>query len=318
MPRIEELQAVPLLVLFGGILSILSACHFMEKLAFSLGYYYGAIGVVGAYNVTPSNGLLTLISQSQTIIVAMYATYLMLPFSVVVFTIGALWLFSKSHMRLTAMALVLSSLVLVLITAFMEYTINFNGYVIFIVSYAGGAIPLAIGAYTFAEIGRKSGAVRSVRPISIDPQTPYTNIAILSKRLFSRLGGDLKILDMHFDATGLENLSRLLGGNLERYKSISVLARRDRLGGDFLRRYGDFKNELGNKGIVLELKAMSDEDAISQHERMLIDNNTSYKIPPLNIINRKSEHIVSINHREAEARFDALWLNSTKLENLKW
>jgi hypothetical protein len=318
MPKIEDLPAVPLLALFGGILSILSACHFMEKLAFSLGDYYGVFGVVSTYNVTPSNAIMSLISQSQTIIVALYTTYLMLPIAVVVFTIGALWLFSKSHMKLTAMTLSLASLALILITAFMEYTINYNSYAIYLVSYAGGVISLAAGAYTFASIGKRSAGIRPVRQISIDPQTPYTNIMILSKRLFSKLGGDLKILDMHFDATGLENLSRLLGGNLGRYRSISVLARRDRLGGDFLRQYSDFKNELGNKGIVFELKALSDEDAISQHERMLIDSNTAYKIPPLNIINKKSEHIVSINHKEALTRFDSLWLNSTKLENLRW
>jgi hypothetical protein len=318
MHRFEDLQVVPLLALLGGILSVLSACHFMEKLAFSLGDYYGAFGVVSAYNVTPSNTLLALISQSQTIIVALYATYLMLPIAVVIFAIGALWLFSKSRMRLTAMTLTLAALAMVLITAFMEDTVNFNSYLIYLVSYIGGAIPLVVGAYVFAESGKKTGGVRPVRQISIDPQTPYTNIMILSKRLFSKLGGELKILDMHFDATGLENLSRLLNGNLDRYKSISVLARRDRLGGDFLRQYNDFKNELANKSIVFELKALSDEDAISQHERMLMDSDTAYKIPPLNIINKKSEHIVSINHKEAETRFDLLWLKSTKLENLRW
>ena len=309
---------MPLLALFGGILSIMSACHLMEKLAFSLGDYYGAFGVVSAYNVTPSNAVVSLISQSQAIIVALYATYIMLPLAIVVFTIGALWLFSKSHVKLTAMALSLSALILLMITAFIEYSINFNGYAIFILSYAGGAIALGAGAYTFMGMDRKASGIRSVRAISIDPQTPYTNIMILSKRLFSKLNGDIKILDMHFDATGLENLSRLIGGNIDRYKSISVLARKDRLGGDFLRQYGDFKNELGNKGVVFELKALSDEDAISQHERMLINSNTAYKIPPLNIINKKSEHVVSINHREADERFNELWLKSTKLENLRW
>ena len=173
------------------------------------------------------------------------------------------------------------------------------------------------GAYTFLEINGKPSQVSAAGPISIDPQTPYTNVMILSKRLMSKLNGDIKILDMHFDANGLENLSRLLSGNLERYKSVSVLAKRDRLGSEFIRNYSDFKNELGNKGVAFELKVLNDMDAGEQHERVLMDGSSAYKIPPLNIINRKSEHIVSINHREAEARFNRLWTNSTKLENLK-
>ena len=316
MARISKDQLIPSLALAGGAISILSACHFMEKLAFAVGSYHEALGIISAYNLSPTSAILSLISQSTTMTVAMYFTFLMLPFSVIIFTIGAMWLFSKSHMGLSAATLVISSLMVILATALIESMINFP-YTIFIISYVGGIIPFLVGAYLFIDVRRKPGTARAARPINIDPQTPYTNVMVLSKRLMSKLSGDIKILDMHFDANGLENLSRLMNGNLEKLKSVSVLTKRDRLGSEFIRGYMDFKNELGNKGIAFELKVLSDGDASEQHERMLIDGDTAYKIPPLNIINRKSEHIVSINHHEAEERFNKLWLNSTKLENLK-
>ena len=316
MARISKDQLVPLLALAGGIISILSACHFMEKLAFSVGSYHEALSIIGTYNISPTAPILSLISQSTTLTVALYFTFLMLPFAVIIFTIGAMWLFSRSHMGLSAATLALSSLMVILATAIMESMVNF-GYMMFMIAYAGGIVPLLVGAYLFIDVQKKPAAARAARPISIDPQTPYTNVMILSKRLMSKLDGELKILDMHFDANGLENLSRLLNGNLDRCRSVSVLAKRDRLGSEFMREYGDFKNELGNKGIAFELKVLSDSDAGEQHERMLIDGSTAYKIPPLNIINRKSEHIVSINHREAEERFERLWANATKLENLR-
>jgi hypothetical protein len=315
MNRLKRQQVIPLLAMMGGVLSILSASHFMEKLAYAIGSYHEALAIISAYNTTSTQSILSLTSQATTATLAMYITFLMLPFSVILFTIGSMWLFSKSHMVLSAGALALSSFAVVLLTAIMEYMIGFS-LSMFLVSYAGGVIPLAAGIYAFMDVRKPSGA-RAVGPISIDPQTPYTNMVLLSSRLMSRLGGELKILDMHFDATGLENLSRLLGGNLERYSRIAVLAKRDRLEGKFLKAYNDFKSELGNKGVAFELNVISDEDAMEQHERMLIGGSTAYKIPPLNIINKKSEHIVSISHKEAEERFDRLWQNSTKLENLK-
>ncbi len=41
------------------------------------------------------------------------------------------------------------------------------------------------------------------------------------------------------------------------------------------------------------------EEAARQHERLIMDSDLAYKIPPLNIINKKNEHIVGINGREA-------------------
>ena len=317
MARVNKDQLMPLLALAGGAISILSACHFMEKIAFSMGSYYEALNIISAYNISPTTAILSLMSQSTTMTVALYVTFFMLPFSVIIFTIGAMWLFSKSHMELSAAALAITSLMTILATAIIESMINFNSYIIFLIPYIGGIIPFSVGAYLFINIHSKPGATRAARPINIDPQTPYTNIMILSNRLMSKLSGEIKILDMHFDASALENLSRLLGGNLDKYSRISVLAKRDRLGSEFIRMYNDYKTELANRGVAFELNVLNDADAAEQHERVLMDASAAYKIPPLNIINKKSEHVVSVNHKEVEARFNRLWQNSTKLENLK-
>ena len=48
-----------------------------------------------------------------------------------------------------------------------------------------------------------------------------------------------------------------------------------------------------------------------------MDSMLAYKIPPLNIINQKNEHIVGINIREVQFKFNNLWAKATKFENLK-
>ena len=60
---------------------------------------------------------------------------------------------------------------------------------------------------------------------------------------------------------------------------------------------------------------MGGEDAVEQHERMIMDSEKAYKIPPFNIINRKSEHIVQLEYSGSRKRFDDIWNRSTKIEN---
>ncbi|EQD46801.1 hypothetical protein B2A_08729, partial [mine drainage metagenome] len=65
--------------------------------------------------------------------------------------------------------------------------------------------------------------------------------------------------------------------------------------------------------IGFEVRVMNPEDAAAQHERFIVDSERAYKIPPLNIINKKSEHIVSIKHGEALRRFDYMWGRGRKV-----
>jgi hypothetical protein len=62
---------------------------------------------------------------------------------------------------------------------------------------------------------------------------------------------------------------------------------------------------------------LDDGDAAKQHERLLLDGSEAYKIPPLNIINKKSEHITAVNRDDAARRFEDLWSRAIKFENIQ-
>jgi hypothetical protein len=70
-----------------------------------------------------------------------------------------------------------------------------------------------------------------------------------------------------------------------------------------------------NAGVEIVFMLMSKEDSVAQHERFIFDDEHAYKIPPLNIINKKSEHIVDLRMGEARNRFGALMRNATKYDN---
>jgi hypothetical protein len=136
---------------------------------------------------------------------------------------------------------------------------------------------------------------------------------VLSRELFSNLKGDVKIVDMHFDSAGMENLALLINDSKANYSKIYVLSNGERLGADFRKRYSNLVAELSNRKIYFEVRIMNTEDAAAQHERFIVDSGHAYKIPPLNIINKKSEHIVSIKHGEAMRRFDYMWGRGSKV-----
>lgn len=302
------------LALLGGFMALLYAFYDMERFSFSLGAYYGAAGVIRIYNITPEQSLLPLLSQSSALALALHITYAMLPFALIISGIGLLWFFSKSYARFTSAALIFTAIAYLATTAILQSNFSFNGAAIWsLASYAGGALALIGGAYTYSNLNRKTAARKSVRPIAINPETPYTNMNLLSSRLMGRLSGEIKILDMHFDAKALDNLMRLINKDPKKYVRILVMTKPDRIGSEF----NDFKKELENKGIGFELRIMNDGVAVDQHERIIMDDHLAFKIPPLNIINKKSEHIVGLSHREAKAKFDKLMFLSTKYENLQ-
>jgi hypothetical protein len=237
----------------------------------------------------------------------------------VIFAIGVLWLFLKAYSKTMALMMAFASIVYLAIAAVLQLDFfSFSGTQLILPgSYIGGFLALAASSYVLIKSAGKTGAKRPVQQISIDPETPYSNMKILSNKLMKKLSGEIRILDMHFDVNALDNLIQLTQGSLGRYKSISVLAKQDRLTSEFEKRYKDFKSELENKGIAFELRVLSEKDASKQHERMLIDENSAYKIPPLNIINRKSEHIVSIKQADAAHRFSDMWAEATRFENFK-
>lgn len=311
-----------ILVLVSGSIALFYSMYFMQQLSYSIGIYSGISTTIKSYNLTnktASNFLITALSQSGSLTLALHLTYALLPFAVLIFAMGVIWLFSRTAFRFTEHITAISSIIYLVLVALLEFDFRFSnsGY-LFLLAYAGGILALLVSAYSiFAEeYYHTSTAKRPVPPIPINPDTPYSNIKLLSNRLMKKLSGELKILDMHFDVNSLENLMLLVSGNAERYTNIAVLTSPMRLGSEFERPYSNFKSELSNKNVAFELRVLDPAEAAKQHERILMDDSTAYKIPPINIINKKNEHIVGINHKEAEFRFRGLWSKATKFENL--
>jgi hypothetical protein len=321
MGRENSLSVSQTLVLIGGFVALLYTFYYMQQLSYSIGIYSGIAKAITAYNITSSNASSALIgslSQSGTLALALHLTYALLPFAVLMLAIGVIWFFSRSYSRLTATLLVICSVIYIIIVALLEFDFSFSGAAFtFPLAYIGGIFALGGGAYNLLRMYNRQPISRRTYPISINPDTPYSNMRLLSSRLMRRLSGDIKILDMHFDINALDNLMQLIERHMQQYAHIYVITSAMRLGNEFSKPYSDFKNELANRNVEFELRVLAKDDAAKQHERVLMDGNAAYKIPPLNIINRKNEHIVGINVREAQQRFDRLWSKATKFENMR-
>ncbi|MDE1811195.1 MAG: hypothetical protein KGH66_04085 [Candidatus Micrarchaeota archaeon] len=313
---VKDWRLVSALALVGGLLSLLSVFYFTEHLSFAIGLYYGISGALNAYNITPSAAITSLVSQSSAVSLALSLVYMMFPLSIIMAVIGALWIFSKSHLRFTSYALVFCAVAYLVLAGVLNLNFTFPGFsVLSYVPYLAGLISIAAGVLGLRSIAQRPTQRRSAAPIQINPETPYSNMLMISNRLMKKLSGNVRILDMHIDSRAIENLARLVGTNMGAYTKISILTTGDRLGDDFTKAYNDFKAELANRGVEFELRIIKESEAHRQHERMILDDHTAYKIPPLNIINRKNEHIVAIKHKDAEAWFERLWGGSTRFEN---
>ena len=151
--------------------------------------------------------------------------------------------------------------------------------------------------------------------LALDPNRPFSNMLNLQAHLLSSMSGSLRIVDKHFNSSGLENLYRLIDGYEGQFKEIKILTSKSMLGAKFPSEVNDLKVELLKKGVALDVRLMDDKDATEQHERLLMDSRSAYKIPPINIINKKSEHIIKINFRDAERRFSELYGRSIIIDN---
>ncbi len=315
--RNKNLAAV--LTLLGGLALLFATLLYLRGLLVSYGFVTGTEVVVSTYNLTLTSQLASILPSLSALSLALYIAYLMVPLSLMVFAIGVAWLFTGRQDRWLAVVAMVSALFYLGLAAMLELNFNF-GYSTsnYYSSYLGVALSLIGGVLVVVHGRQQSRSSRSAAAsIAINPDTPYTNISILSNRVMGRMSGALRILDMHFDLNGLDNLMRMMSGKEGRYTSLRILTRADRLTPHFDRSYLDFKRELQKKGVEFELRVLPPEIAAEQHERMIMDSERAFKIPPLNIINRKSEHIVGMNHADADRRFEKIWSSSTKYENLK-
>jgi hypothetical protein len=129
------------------------------------------------------------------------------------------------------------------------------------------------------------------------------------------MSGHLRIIDKHFNSTALANLHRIIEGSVANFTKITILTSGEMLDSDTSGDMVDFRSELSAQGVAFEVRLLGERDAVEQHERIMMDDKLAFKVPPFNIINKRSEHITRISHADARNRFNQLLERSTKLEN---
>ncbi|MGC8710380.1 MAG: hypothetical protein ACP5RF_02110 [Candidatus Micrarchaeia archaeon] len=220
---------------------------------------------------------------------------------------------SKRYLYMHAFVIALFMLLYLLIST--SFSIS-NVLFYTVLSVSGIAACFIIDSYLFYEL-RRPQIARQIRrlAIEIDPSTPYANVLELQDRLFSKLSGNLRIIDKHFNSTSMANLYRLISPYLGNLTAVRIITSKEMLDKGFSNNYNDLKAELAKSNIEIELRIMNDDAAREQHERLMFDNKDAFKIPPLNIINKKSEHVLKMNMRDAKERYEQLYRNSVKFEN---
>lgn len=151
--------------------------------------------------------------------------------------------------------------------------------------------------------------------LQLDPSKPYTNLIRIKDKIFSGFSGKIGVVDKHMNSVGLENFHRLIRDNLDSLSEINIITSKEMLDSEFSRNYLDSKSEAENSGVKFNVMIMNENDSMVQHERFVFDDKNAYKVPPFNIIHKKSEHITRIKLSEARSRFDQLYRKSIKYEN---
>lgn len=305
------LITLSVILFIGGILNI-------QFFSTQYGLGAGALLSSKATNTTITPILRYAASQTSLLYQAILESYLITILGFVLFSMSfVLWLHKQNgyekYLRVYVPLCIFLIIIYLALLIIMYSTFDFSFYsltlyIIYFSLFTSIVIDLYIG-YKVYGIGLR----KRFGGITITPSTPYTNMINLKEKLFSAFSGNVGIVDKHFNSQALGNLYRLISDN-RNIKRITVISSNEMLDSSFNREYKDLKNELEGYGTILEVKLMNNNDSIQQHERFIFDDDIAYKIPPMNIINKKSEHIVKIGRRDAVKRFEELILNSTKIE----
>ena len=320
----EENKTYRYIILLLGFASLVMAAasvYLMEILGINYGAGLAFLSLANRTNVTSSN-VTQVAAAVGNLHSAISEAYLV---AIIAFGLiaSALVLYISRYRRFGAMSrrytLLHGTLTLIYIAIFYlvlsNLQINYTSFY-FLFVFSAIAAALIIDVYLQLKIsirGEEPAKVRS--DMRIVPGSPYTNLLNLRDTIFSKLTGDVRIVDKHFNSDAISNLHRLLETNFANIRKLEIISSKEMFDAKFNDNYTDFKNELRNKGVELNFLLMSDADSVEQHERFIFDDNRAYKIPPLNIINKKSEHIVGLRVGEAMSRFEALMRNATKYDN---
>ncbi|MGC8547653.1 MAG: hypothetical protein ACP5MC_01450 [Candidatus Micrarchaeia archaeon] len=307
------------LVLFSA-LFIIGVLYVSDIFSISYGVGAGAFIQSNLSMVKPVQVLAPTIAETSSLHRAIQEAYVLLLISLIAFMIAVVIYATKAYrfgqaMRRYAIShfVVTFIFTILFLVVFSYFSISVN-YVFENGLYASMLLAMALDVY-FVIFSRKSVRKAPIsKSIEIEPSKPFANLLKLRDTVFSGLSDHVMIVDKHVNSASLQNLYRLLSENTS-VKKIDILTYPEAFDSSFNRNFVDFKKELGNKGIEVNLLIMSDSDAASQHERFVFDSVNAFKIPPLNIINEKSEHVTRIKLSDAKARFGELSKGAMKYEN---
>ncbi len=308
----------------GSLILIAGSIYILKELAILYGIGVGAAIESLTYN-TPLASLVatpaTQLTSLHTGIVESYVIFLV----ALGLTGAAFVLYLKRHEKgnnaISTYALLHSGLVVVYLL--MLYLIistfygNFQNIYMYLV-YFGLLISVICDLYIQYYLRQPAAAKPASKvknTFTIDPSKPFSNMVELQEHLFTNMTGHLRVIDKHFNSAALSNFHRLTEKYITNFTKITILTSKEMLDSGFGSNLTDFKTELGEAGVGLEVKLMDDKDTVEQHERILMDDKIAYKIPPFNIINKRSEHITRINFDEANRRFTYLHSRAIKMEN---
>lgn len=111
-------------------------------------------------------------------------------------------------------------------------------------------------------------------------RTPYSNIKRL-RRAIRACDGDLLWVAMDFSKKGLEPLSDEVTG--ERFTLVRILCGPDNVTHKLCSDFERFEEEMGNQGIVVDLRVMTNYDHLDKlHDRWMLSDGSSWNVPPVN------------------------------------
>ena len=149
----------------------------------------------------------------------------------------------------------------------------------------------------------------------ISPDTPFTNKKIFWDTLRT-CQGHIYWVDKFFTRPGLELISQAsLDSN--KVKEIKVLMCSTKVDEDFRKLFKNLRDELRNKGITFEIRAITDkktERAI--HDRFILSETNNYNVVSPDVMARGQYSEILKTHNEPPP-FDKWW-NSSKNIIVKW
>ncbi len=314
--RLYDDRTVAILLVAASVVLLANGIFNVEQSGVQYGLGAGAILQGNAYNVSVIPALQATALQIKAIYQTILEGFLISGIGMLVFAMSLALLFKgqNSYERYVGIYVPLH-IMLVLIYLVLLLIMHITYAVDLYATYVAMAVCIIFDAHIGYKTGRLASRRRPGRSISIDPSTPYANLVTLKEQLFDNLAGTVCIVDKHFNSNAISNLYRLIPSEGQKIASIRILTSSGMLDSGFGRNYTDLREELRNNGIEVEVRVMKEDDAATQHERFIFDDTAAYKIPPLNIINRKSEHVVRTTIRDARKRFEYLYQNAMKLEN---